>query len=57
MWTSMGGSDGVAAMPGGGPKTTIDAAQSAVDTINSLNAISQKAVDAAKAGTDPAGAR
>ena len=44
MWTSMGGPEGTAALPGGGPEPVLKAAQGATDTANVANRNMQEAL-------------
>ena len=49
-WTSLGGSQGTAAMPGGGPQQVIEKAEGAVNTLNDAN---RKMQDAIRQATPP----
>jgi hypothetical protein len=44
MWTSMGGPQGTAAMPGGGPQPVIEKAGEAVNSLNDANRKMQEAI-------------
>ncbi len=44
MWTSLGGSKGSAALPGGGPEPVLKAAEGAADAANEANRKMQEAL-------------
>lgn len=50
MWTSLGGSAGTEAMPGGGPQQVIQNAEGAVKNLNDAN---QKMQEAIRQATPP----